>query len=59
MINLPTNANLNLQITNNLNNKGGDVEEYLDLNDLRDTFKINIQLNSAYEISFTATYTTQ
>lgn len=59
MINLPTNANLDLQITNNLNNKGGDVEEYLDLNDLRDTFKINIQLNSAYEISFTATYTTQ
>ena len=59
MINLPTNTNLDLQITNNLNNKGGDVEEYLDLNDLRDTFKINIQLNSAYEISFTATYTTQ
>lgn len=59
MIELPTNANLDLSVTNNLNNKSGNLEEYLDLNDLRDTFKINIQLNSAYEISFTATYTDQ
>lgn len=59
MIELPTNANLDLSVTDNLNNKGGNLEEYLDLNDLRDTFKINLQLNSAYEISFTATYTDQ
>ena len=59
MTDLPTNTYLNLNVTNNLNNKKGDIAEYLDLNDLRDTFKINIQLNSAYEISFTATYTTQ
>lgn len=59
MTDLPTNVYLNLNVTNNLNNKKGDIAEYLDLNDLRDTFKINIQLNSAYEISFTATYTTQ
>lgn len=59
MTDLPTNTYLNLNATNNLNNKKGDIAEYLDLNDLRDTFKINIQLNSAYEISFTATYTTQ
>ena len=59
MIELPTNANLKLSVTNNLNNKAGNLAEYLDLNDLRDTFKINLQLNSAYEISFTATYTDQ
>lgn len=59
MIELPTNSYLRLSTTNNLNNKVGDIAEYLDLNDLRDTFKINIQLNSAYEISFTATYTNQ
>lgn len=59
MIELPTNANLYLSVTNNLNNKSGNLAEYLDLNDLRDTFKINLQLNSAYEISFTATYTDQ
>ena len=59
MIDLPTNASLNLNVTNSLNNKTGNIAEFLDLNDLRDTFKINIQLNSAYEISFTATYTTQ
>lgn len=59
MINLPTNVKLNMSITNGLNNKSGDTLEYLDLNDLRDTFKVNVQLNSAYEISFTATYTGQ
>lgn len=59
MISLPTNRHLDFSITNNLNNKAGDVIEYADLNDLRETFKINIQLNSAYEISFTLTYTDQ
>lgn len=59
MISLPTNSHLDFTITNNLNNKSGDVVEFADLNDLRETFKINIQLNSAYEISFTLTYTDQ
>lgn len=35
------------------------VDELLDYNDLYNSFKINWQLNSAYEISFTATYTEQ
>ena len=48
-----------LTITNSLNNKGINVEELLDYNDLRSSFKFNWQLNSSYEISFTATYTNQ
>ena len=48
-----------VEITNNLNNKTGDTEERLDFNDMYNSFKINLQLNSAYEISFTATYTQQ
>lgn len=48
-----------VEITNNLNNKAGDTEERLDFNDMYNSFKINLQLNSAYEISFTATYTQQ
>ena len=48
-----------VEITNNLNNKSGDTEERLDFNDMYNSFKINLQLNSAYEISFTATYTQQ
>ena len=48
-----------VEITNNLNNKNGDTEERLDFNDMYNSFKINLQLNSAYEISFTATYTQQ
>lgn len=49
-----------LQITNNLNNNAGKitgVAEKVDYNDLYNSFKLNWQLNSAYEISFTATYT--
>lgn len=48
-----------LTITNSLNNKGITVEELLDYNDLQNSFKFNWQLNSSYEISFTATYTNQ
>lgn len=51
-----------LKITNNLNNNGGKivgVAERFDYNDLFNSFKINWQLNSSYEISFTATYSDQ
>lgn len=48
-----------LTITNNLNNRTADLQEFLDYNDLRNSFKVNWQLNSNYEISFTATYTDQ
>lgn len=46
-------------ITNNLNNKNGDVSEKLDWNDMYNSFRINVQLNSTYQISFTATRTNQ
>lgn len=59
MIDLISNSALNFSITNNLDNFNGDLLEYVDLNDLRESFKINIQLNSAYEIAFTLTYTNQ
>lgn len=48
-----------LTITDDLDNKDGKKEELLDYNDLHDSFKLNWQLNSQYEISFTATYTDQ
>ena len=59
MIDLISNSALNFSITNDLDNFNGDLLEYVDLNDLRESFKINIQLNSAYEIAFTLTYTNQ
>lgn len=46
-------------ITDNINGKPGMTMERLDWNDLYNSFKINWQLNTAYEISFTATYTHQ
>lgn len=48
-----------LTITDGLDNKLSTVEELLDYNDLKNSFKVNWQLNSNYEISFTATYTDQ
>ena len=48
-----------VMITDNLNNKNGSIEERLDYNDMYNSFKINLQVNSTYEISFTATYTGQ
>lgn len=48
-----------VMITDNLNNKNGNIEERLDYNDMYNSFKINLQVNSTYEISFTATYTGQ
>ena len=48
-----------LTVTDGLNNKLLTTEELLDYNDLRNSFKVNWQLNSNYEISFTATYTDQ
>ena len=48
-----------LTVTDGLNNKLSTTEELLDYNDLRNSFKVNWQLNSNYEISFTATYTDQ
>lgn len=52
-------AHKQLSITDNLNNYAGKTREFIDYNDLYNSFKINWQLNSAYEISFTATYTDQ
>lgn len=49
-------------VTNGLNNNGGKitgVAERLDWSDLYATCKVNTQLNSAYELSFTATYSEQ
>ncbi|EEJ39795.1 hypothetical protein HMPREF0549_1795, partial [Limosilactobacillus vaginalis DSM 5837 = ATCC 49540] len=48
-------------ITSDLNNNGGTpgVEERIDWSDLYNSFKVNFQLNTSYEISFTATYTDQ
>lgn len=49
-------------VTNGLNNNGGKVTgvaERLDWSDLYATCKVNTQLNSAYELSFTATYSEQ
>lgn len=48
-----------LVITDNLNNFPGKHLEYLDFQDLYNSFKINWQLNSTYQLSFTATYTDQ
>ena len=46
-------------ITNGLNNHSDDVMEYVDFNDLYNSFKINWQVSSTFEISFTMTYTDQ
>lgn len=46
-------------ITNGLNNHSDDVMEYVDFNDLYNSFKINWQVSSTFEISFTMTYTEQ
>lgn len=48
-----------LTISDNRNNKGGSILEKLDWNDLYNSFKVNVQLNSTYQISFTATRTNQ
>ncbi|MBD7894546.1 phage tail protein [Limosilactobacillus sp. Sa3CUN2] len=48
-----------LEITNNLNNQTDTMAEPFDWNDLFNSFQVNFQINSAYEISFTATYTEQ
>lgn len=52
------NRNL-VTVTDALDNKQPSVEEILDYKDLYNSFKVNWQLNSTYEISFTATYTDQ
>lgn len=46
-------------VTDSINNKGGSKAEKLDWNDMYNSFKVNIQLNSAYQISFTVTRTNQ
>lgn len=46
-------------ITNGLNNHSDDVMEYVDFNDLYNSFKINWQVSSTFEISFTMTYDDQ
>ena len=50
-----------IEITNNINTVTNvpSVAEPLDFNDLYNSFKVNWQINSTYEISFTATYTEQ
>lgn len=48
-----------VMINDSLNNQANYTEEILDYNDLHDTFKFNWQVNSNYEISFTATYAEQ
>lgn len=48
-----------VRITNNLNNHTANTEERLDPLDMYNSLKVNFQINSNYEISFTATYTDQ
>lgn len=50
-----------IEITNGINTVTNvpSVAEPLDFNDLYNSFKVNWQINSTYEISFTATYTEQ
>ena len=55
----PADNRILVTVTDALDNKQPSVEEILDYKDLYNSFKVNWQLNSTYEISFTATYTDQ
>ena len=46
-------------LTNGLDNFSNTQGEAVDYSDLHDSFKVNYQLSSAYEISLTLTYTDQ